>query len=69
MKIKFSHIMVQLTDSTDRVYVYTSMPTPFPYMEDIEMNMSFECAHDFGEQYVRENFGVTPEIVNTRILK
>ncbi len=51
------------------MYVYTSMPTPFPYMEDIKMAMSFECSHDYGEQYVHENFKWQPEVINTRISK
>lgn len=62
-------IEVLLTDSSDKVFVYTDMSSPFPnWLPNYEMKMNFECARNYGIQYVHENFKINPEVINTRVV-
>lgn len=70
LKIQVDKIEVMLTDGTDRISIYTeNYKPPFPYMKGQNCVLSFECTHDYGIQYVEENFGYTPNIINIRTTK
>lgn len=66
MEIDIKRIRVQITDSTDRVTIYTHMPSPFPpeiTKDDLEID--FQVAKGSGTEYVREHFGIEPEVIDT----
>ncbi len=70
MILEIVNIEILLTDSTDKVFVYTDMSSPFPnWLLDYELKMSFECARNYGVQYVRENFNIEPKVTNIRVDK
>ena len=63
-EIIITKIEVLLTDSSDKVFVYTDMNSPFPnWLPDYELKMSFECARNYGIQYVYENFKINPKLL------
>lgn len=70
LNIEVEKIVVLLTNSTDRISIHTCMPTTYPnWLPSAKMVMNIECAKNYGIQYVRDNFDVKPEVINTRFLK
>jgi len=68
MEINIKEITVLLTDNTDRVSIQTDKPSPFSsWITDYDLKMNFECTHDQGVQYVLDNFGISPKVIDTRI--
>ena len=47
----------------DVVQVYTDMPSPFPNYKGC-LSFSFQTDQGTGVEYVRDNFGVDPEVIN-----
>lgn len=67
--MKITKAMVLLTSACDKVFLYTDFPCPYvraflPSQEPLMV--SFDATYDTGIEYVRKNFGIEPEIVNTR---
>lgn len=61
--------MVLLTDATDKVFLYTDFPCPYvkaflPSQEPLMV--SFDATYNTGIEYVKNNFGLDPEVVNAR---
>ena len=66
MEIEIKNIRVQITDSTDRVTIYTYLPSPFPpEITKADLEIDFHVAKGSGIEYVREHFGVDPEVIDT----
>jgi len=55
MQIKKILVMTAL-DSTDRVTVYTDLPTPFPQISSQPLTLFFEVVKGHGVRYVQKNF-------------
>ena len=56
-----------LTDSTDRVSIYTDLPSPYPAaVSDQDLVIEFQTKINSGVEYAREHFGYEPEILNVR---
>jgi len=64
--MKITKITVQThTGSTDNVYVYTDLPSPFPpSLSTAPLVLKFEVEAGKGLAYVRANFRVEPEELN-----
>lgn len=70
MEIDIKKIRVHITDSTDRVTIYTHMPSPFPpEVTKADLEIEFHVAKGAGVDYVREHFGVDPEVIDTSMRK
>ena len=70
LNLDVDKIDVLLTNGTDKITIYLNNCTcPFPAMPDCNCNLNFECYRDLGEQYVINNFGIKPNIINSRINK
>ena len=68
LNLNINKIDVLLTDGTDKVTIYINdCNPPFPAMSDYSCNLNFECAKGIGEQYVIDNFGIKPNIIDARI--
>jgi hypothetical protein len=59
---------MQITQATvickptyDEVILHTTLPSPNVYREE-PLRVKFEVTQGNGETYVRENFGITPNI-------
>jgi hypothetical protein len=64
---KITKITVLLTEGTDKVSVYTTLPSPFPpAVSDQPLCMDFAVQCNKGVQYVRNNFGMEPEVIDSR---
>lgn len=48
---------------TDSVSVHTDLPSPFPAVSEQPLMLSFEVVKGSGVEYVREHFGVEPEVI------
>ena len=65
--INIKKIVVMLTDSTDRVSIYTELPSPYPVaVSDQDLVIEFQTKINSGAEYIREHFGREPEISNVR---
>ena len=67
--MKILNAKVLLTNAMDNVVIYTDMPCPLvkealPSQEPLAL--LFHTTYDTGAEYVRKNFGIEPEIQNTR---
>lgn len=50
---------------TDTVYVYTDLPSPFPYDPSHPHSMKFECTKGTAEAYVKTHFpGIPIEFID-----
>ena len=66
--IYIKKIVVMLTDGTDRVSIYTDLPSPYPVeVSDKDLVIEFQTKINSGVDYVREHFDYEPEILNVRI--
>jgi hypothetical protein len=66
MQIKIIRVTVVLRDATDIIYVHTDLPSPVPNVSPEAPSLSFVAQYDTGVAYVRTNFGVEPEVINSR---
>lgn len=58
-------VVFRNTHGTDRIYLYTDLPSPFPPgVADQSPAFQTDTVRGGGEQYVRDNFGVEPEVVD-----
>ena len=56
-----------LTDGTDRVSIYTDLPSPHPVeVSNEDLVIEFQTKINSGVDYVKEHFGCEPEILNVR---
>lgn len=60
MQIKKAMIVI-VKNTPDKVYLYTNLPCPFN--TNRELVISFETSSGSGEEYVRENFNIQPEVI------
>ena len=61
--------MVLLTTACDKVFLYTDFPCPYVQAflpSQQPLMVSFDATYDTGIEYVRKNFNMEPEVVNTR---
>ena len=70
IEISVNEASVLLTSGPDVVRIKTSLPCPFvkefiPSQPNLELR--FECSHDTGIQYVKDNFNIEPMVRNIRI--
>lgn len=56
---------VLLTYAADQIQLILDLPTPFPEMK-FEAQARIDARYDYGEQWCKENLGITPEIINSR---
>ncbi len=64
-KLHIKKIVVMITNSTDRVTIYTDLPSPYPAeitTDDLEID--FQTSKGRGVEYVREHFGIEPEVLD-----
>lgn len=58
-----------LTRMTDEVFLRTDFPCPFvpgAIPSQPPLDLHFKATYDTGVEYVRKNFGLEPEIINSR---
>lgn len=71
MNISIKKVMVLLSSSADKVILETELPCPYAkaYLPgQPPLDLKFETSYDTGIQYVRDNFGLEPDVVNVRVL-
>ncbi|MCK4665544.1 hypothetical protein KAU33_02270 [Candidatus Dependentiae bacterium] len=57
--------MVMIIDGTDRVSIYTDLPSPYPAeISTDDLEIDFQTRKGSGVDYVREHFGIEPEILD-----
>lgn len=69
MNINVKKATVLLTDTSDKVFLYTDLPCPYVvvFMRSQEpLTLQFDCTYDKGIEYVRNNFKIEPEVVKVR---
>lgn len=72
IKVKPFHLLITratvvLRHGTDHISLYTDLPTPFPpELQYGNLCLTFEATYGTGVEYVRKNFSVEPEIIDTR---
>ena len=57
--------VVQLTDSLDEVTLFTNLTANCPKISDQSI-LRASVEHDTGVSWVKENFGIEPEVINQR---
>lgn len=58
-------IVVMIIDGTDRVSIYTDLPSPYPAeISTDDLEIDFQTRKGSGVDYVREHFGIEPEILD-----
>ena len=58
-----SATVLESTLVADLVYLKTELPSPMPGVTKALLHLSFEAEAGTGAAYVREHFGIEPEIV------
>jgi len=68
ISLTVSRITVLLTDSTDKVSLYTTLPSTYPAAVSTDpLCLDFSCAKDTAVEYLKKVFDVEPDkIINTR---
>jgi hypothetical protein len=67
--MKILKAMVILSTAADKIMLETDMPCPYvvEFMPGQQpLSLSFDATYDKGVEYVRNNFGIEPEVINTR---
>lgn len=67
--MKFTKATVLLTSGPDKVILETGLPCPFvkEFMPSQQpLSFTFDATYDTGAEYVKDNFDIKPEIINTR---
>lgn len=67
--MNITKILVLLTDSVDKIFIYTDMPCPFDSVAipgQQPLVLIAEATYDKGVEYVRKNFSIEPEVLNSR---
>ena len=59
--------VVEREHGTDLVTVHTDLPPGCPGLDTTPAILNMDVVRDGGAEYVRENFGVEPEVINTRL--
>ena len=63
--IHIKKIVVMITDGTDRVTIHTDLPCPYPpVISTDDLMIDFATSKGRGVDYVREHFGMEPEILD-----
>ena len=66
MEIDIRKIRVYITDSIDRVTIFTRLPSPLPSaITKADLEFDFQVTKGSGIVCVREHFGIEPEVVDT----
>jgi len=69
IEIEITKIQVIHDQGPDIVFVTTTMPAPFPSGSlPSPLTMRFETKPGYGVSYVRQMFGIQPEVIYIRIL-
>jgi len=64
--INIKKIVVLITNGTDSVSIHTDLPSPYPAeVSTQDLMIDFQTRKGAGVDYVRENFGIEPEVINT----
>lgn len=50
---------------SDTCYIRFVLPSTFPKTTDQDLMVTFHAEKDTGVEYIKKNFGVDPEIVNS----
>lgn len=58
--------MLRDRHGADHVYLHTDFPTTMPNVTKQNLIMDFRVARGDGENYVREHFGMEPELVEMK---
>jgi len=58
-------VVVLLTHGTDKISIDLDGPTPFPEMQ-YALHANIDARAGYGVQWVRDNLGITPEVIDTR---
>lgn len=67
LKLNISKAVVLLTNGTDEVTLYTTLPSPYPIaVTDEPLKISFKTPGFSGVDYVRDKFNIEPEVIDTR---
>ena len=65
MNIKIKRVIVLVREhGMDKVVIHTSNLPPTVYPYDQPGSLVMDVAKDAGEQYVKDNFGVNPEVIH-----
>lgn len=70
MKLKYTKIVVYLTDGCDKVNIFTDYPCPFVptcLPSQPPLHLSFETTKNKAIEYCKNTFGVMPEVRDIRI--
>lgn len=68
IKLAITKIVVLNTIGTDRVYVHTDLPSPYPLeVSDQPLMLAFDTQKGKGVEYVRANFNMEPEVIDTYV--
>lgn len=58
-------IVTRLEHGTDLITISTDLPSPFPEgVSNPYLILKFEALRRSGEEYVRENFGIEPKVID-----
>lgn len=72
IKVKPFHLLITkatvvLRDETDHISLYTDLPPPFPpELDRSPLCLTFDTTYGTGIEYVRKNFSMEPEVIDTR---
>ncbi|KKN25985.1 hypothetical protein LCGC14_0879230 [marine sediment metagenome] len=67
LKFNISKALVLLTNGTDEVTLYTTLPSPYSIeITDEPLKISFKTPGGSGVDYVRDNFNMEPEVIDVR---
>ena len=57
---------VLISIGTDRVFLDTNLPCPYPACISTDpLNLGFDVTKGKGIQYVKDNFGIEPKVIDT----
>ena len=65
LKLNVTKAIVILQSGTDSVSLHTTLPNPYPSEITDQMKLSFNAPGGSGVNYVRENFGIEAEVIDT----
>lgn len=66
MMFKIIKVLVLLNNGADDVILYTNFPPTMPKSSNENLIVKFNTQKDTGIEYVRQNFGMEPEVISSR---
>lgn len=66
MELKITRATVLLNVGADCCILWTDLPSSMPKVTEQNLSLRFDAEYDKGAEYIRNTFGIEPEVISAR---